>query len=103
MRTKAPHPFAITFAGEEGPYTIHFQPTDEWDGVIDVILAGTPMRWFVVNVDREDNGGLVLGGMTTGTEDIWNDQFWFELRLDDAPPVIRYWGNQIIWREDCVA
>jgi hypothetical protein len=38
--------------------------------------------------------------MTSGSEPLWNDQFWFELRLDDAPPVIRYWGDKVVWRED---
>ena len=45
--------------------------------------------------------GLVLGGMTSGSEGLWNDQFWFELRLNDSPPVIRYWGDKVIWRDDC--
>lgn len=58
------------------------------------------MKWDVVHADRKDNGGLVLRGMTSGTEEIWNDQFWSELRMDDVPPVIRYWGDRVIWRED---
>ncbi|WP_282596342.1 hypothetical protein [Sphingomonas beigongshangi] len=41
--------------------------------------------------------------MTTGSEEVWNDQFWFELRLNDHPPVIRYWGDKVIWREDRAA
>ena len=90
----------MSFSGPEGSYTVHFRPIDEWDGIIDVSIAGTAMCWPVLNVDREDDGRLVLGGMTAGTEHIWNDQFWFELRLDDSPPAIRYWGNQVIWRED---
>ena len=102
MRTTVPEAFTMYFAGPEGTYTINFRPTDEWDGVIDISLAGSELRWDVVDADREESGGLVLGGMTSGTERIWNDQFWFELRLDDAPPVIRYWGDQIVWREDQV-
>lgn len=61
------------------------------------------MRWHVLNVERENNGDLVMSGMTTGTQKIWNDQFWFELRLDDVPAVMRYWGNRVIWREDIAA
>src|SRR3546814_4549103 len=89
MRTAAPEPFSISFSGPEGIYTVHFQPTDERDGVVDVSIGHISMRWNVLTVHREDIGALVLGGMTTGTEDIWNDQFWFELRLDATPPVIR--------------
>lgn len=90
----------MTFSGPEGPYTIRFEPTDEWDGIIDVSIGGLAMRWDVVNAEKEVGGGFVLGGMTSGSDKLWNDQFWFELRLRDAPPVIRYWGNQLIWRED---
>jgi hypothetical protein len=100
MRTTVPPAFSATFEGLEGLYTLHFQPTDEWDGVIDVTIAGLAMRWEVVNSDREEDGGVVLGGMTSGTEDIWQDRFWFEVRMNDTPPVIQYWGDRVIWRED---
>jgi hypothetical protein len=103
MRTTVPPAFSLSFTGEEGPYTVRFQPTDEWDGIIDVSIGGLEMRWNVDDADREDGGGLVLGGMTSGSEPLWNDQFWFELRLDDAPPVIRYWGDKVFWREDRAA
>ena len=103
MRTSVPPAFNMTFAGPEGSYTITFRPTDEWDGLIDVSIGDLEMRWDVVDADREETGGLVLGGMTSGSESLWNDQFWFELRLADSPPVIRYWGNQVVWREDRAA
>jgi hypothetical protein len=90
----------MTFAGPEGPYTIHYEPIDEWDGMIDVSIGGLAMRWGVVDADQQEGGGLVLGGMTSGSEKLWNDQFWFALRLQEAPPVIQYWGDQVIWRED---
>ena len=61
------------------------------------------MQWDVVDADRDNDGSLVWGGMTTGSEEVWNDQFWFELRLNDHPPVIRYWGDKVIWREDRAA
>jgi hypothetical protein len=51
------------------------------------------MRWDVVNADREDGGGVVIGGMTSGSEPLWQNQFWFELGLDDTPPVIQYWAT----------
>lgn len=90
----------MSFSGADGPYTIRFRPTDAWDGVIDVSIGGLEMRWKVVDSDREEDGGVVLGGMTSGSEALWDDQFWFELRLDDAPPLIRYWGEGVLWRED---
>lgn len=93
----------MSFSGPDGEYTIRFRPTDEWDGTIVLSIAGRQMRWAVVDADLEDGGGVVLGGMTSGSEAIWNDQYWFELRLADTPPVIRYWGDQVIWREDPAA
>ena len=103
MRTTVPAAFSLAFKGPEGPYTIQFEPTDEWDGVIDVSIGGLTMRWQVVDADREDSGAIVLGGMTDGSGPLWGDQFWFELRFSDAPPLIRYWGNQVVWREDRTA
>jgi hypothetical protein len=103
MKTNTPPAFSMSFSGPEGPYTVRFQPINEWDGIIEVSIGGTPMRWHVMNVKQEDNGGIVIGGMTNGTEKIWNDQFWFELRPNDLPAVIRYWGNKVIWREDTAA
>lgn len=98
-----PPAFALRFDGPEGRYTIDFEPTDEWDGSIDVSIGGRTMRWAVIDTDREDDGGIVLGGMTAGTKALWNDEFWFEVRLNDAPPVIRYWGDKVVWREDRAA
>src|SRR4051812_35709769 len=103
MRTTVPPAFSMTFSGPEGPYTIRFEPTDDWDGIIDVSIGALVMRWAVVDAEKEDGGGLVLGGMTTGSDELWNDQFWFELRFTDSPPVIQYWGNQVLWREDRAA
>ena len=99
MRTNVPAAFRMTFIGPEGEYVIAFRPTDEWDGLINVAISGVGMRWDVVDASEED-GAVVLGGMTTGSEALWNDQFWFELRFEDATPIIRYWGNKVIWRED---
>lgn len=100
MRTALLSAFTMTFAGPEGPYTIRFRPTDKRDGIIDVSIGGLEMRWDVVDADQEEGGGIVLGGITTGSDKLWNDQFWFELRLSDTSRVIRYWGDQSIWRED---
>lgn len=100
MRTTVPAAFNLDFVGPEGVYTIHFRPTDDWDGVIDVSIDGRPLRWHVVSAEKEADGTTVLGGMTDGTKPLWGDMFWFELRFADAPAVIRYWGDQVLWRED---
>ncbi|MDQ3075078.1 MAG: hypothetical protein M3Q88_05655 [Pseudomonadota bacterium] len=100
MRTTVPKAFQLSFSGPEGPYRVQFTPTDDWDGVIDVTIGGYAMRWDVDNADKGEDGRCSIGGMTTGTEDFWNDRFWFELRFEDTPPVIQYWGDKIIWRED---
>ena len=84
MRTTVPEAFSMSFVGPEGAYTVHFRPVDEWDGVIDVSLGGQSLRWDVVDASRDDDGSLTLGGMTSGTERIWSDQFWFELRFEDS-------------------
>ncbi len=103
MRTTVPAAFSLVFRGPEGPYTIRFRPADQWDGRIDVSIGGVAMHWRVVEADQEDSGAVVLGGMTSGSEPLWSDQYWFELRFSDAPPLIRYRGNQVVWREDRAA
>lgn len=77
-----------------------YRPIDEWDGLITVTIGGVAMEWAVERVDLEPDGGLVLSGMTSGSQRLWHDQWWFELRRDDQPAVVRYWGDQVIWRED---
>jgi hypothetical protein len=103
MRTTVPQAFTMSFTGPEGPYALHFRPTDEWDGIIDVTIGGLAMRWSVDEADVDETGGTVLGGMTSGSDEIWNDTYWFELRLAETPPVMRYWGDKVIWREDRAA
>lgn len=103
MRTTVPPAFSLGFTGPEGPYTVRFEPVDEWEGEINVCIGGLSMCWQVVNADEEDNGSVVLSGMTDGSGALWSDQFWFELHVSATPPLLRYWGNQIVWREDNAA
>jgi hypothetical protein len=70
MRSSVPPTFNMSFAGPEGPYTVHFRPTGEWDGVIDVTIGDQAMHWSVGTAEREAHGAMVLGGMTRGTEDL---------------------------------
>ncbi len=100
MRPDVPPAFDLSFTGPEGPYTLHFQPTDGPDGLIRVSIAGVDMEWDSVDAKHEPGGGIVLSGMAYGTEQLWNDTYWFELRLGDSPPVIRYWADKVVWRED---
>jgi hypothetical protein len=99
MRIKAPWAFDMTMSGPEGEYTLSYAPIDGWDGEISVTIAGIEMTWPVFTVTRK-NVGLCLGGMTTGTVELWNDTFWFELWPELDIPRIDYWGNQVIWRSD---
>ena len=96
MRTTIPAAFQMSFEGPDETYEIDFTPIDEWDGVIDVNIRGVQMRWDVVDASIGKDGLVSLGGMTTGSEDLWNDQFWFELCVTASPPVIRYWGDKVI-------
>lgn len=98
-----PPAFSMAFAGPDEVYTIRFRPTDDWDGVIDLSIGERPMRWTVLDANQETGGTVVLGGVTDGTEEVWGDQFWFELRFQDTPPIIRYWGDQVVWWEDRAA
>ena len=100
MRTKVPNQFSMSFIGKEGQYTVHFKPIDDWTGVIDVRIGGRSMEWFVYRADKMDDGSLVLGGMTSETDHIWSDNYWFELHKNCEPSFIRYWGDRVVWRED---
>ena len=87
MRTTVPAAFRLAFRGPEGFYTVHFLPTEEWTGVI-VSVGDVTMRWQVVVADQEESGLFVLGGMTDGSDSLWDDPFWFELRFSGLQPVI---------------
>jgi hypothetical protein len=86
--------------GPEGAYELDFQRSDEWDGQMDVIIAGVAMRWNVDNVEQYDDGSMALGGLTQGSESLWQDCFWFQLYLNPMPVRIEYWGNQVLLRTD---
>ena len=103
MRAKVPPPFEQCFDGPEGRYKLEFRPLDDWDGQIQTTINGHQMLWDVLNVETDTDAGLVLGGMTHGSEAIWDDVFWFELCLDDEPRTIRFWGDKVIWRQDLAA
>ena len=100
MRVRTPKPFTVTMAGPEGSYNLSFSPIDEWDGVIDVAIGGIQMAWPVTRIEQEEGGRVCLSGMTVGAEEVWNDQFFFQLWTGLYPPTIEYWGDRVIWRTD---
>jgi len=57
------------------------------------------MSWYVVRYDDED-GQLSMSGMTVGSDEIWGDQFWFQLWPRSAPARIDYFGDRVLWRSD---
>ena len=100
MRTKMPAAFSATLTGPDGVYELAFRPLDEWDGVIEVTIAGEAMTWHVVRGDEEEDGTVSISGMTGGSDVVWRDQFWFELVMKPEPIHINFWGNQVLWRRD---
>ena len=103
MRQLMPPPFKATMTGPDGPYELSFTPYDEWDGKITTTIAGVPMVWQVVRSDEEPDGTFTLSGMTVGSDEIWNDQFWFELVVRPLPRAITYFGDRVVWRVDAAA
>lgn len=100
MRLPAPVTFNVTLAGPEGSYELAFHPIDEWDGVIDVVIAGRRMAWPVTRIEQDKEGRVCFSGVTVGAEAVWNDQYFFQLWTGPAPPKIEYWGDKVIWRTD---
>jgi hypothetical protein len=100
MRLHAPSPFKVTLDSPDGGYDLTFSPIDEWDGVFDVVIAGKQMFWPVTEIEQDEEGRVCFSGMTVGSEDVWNDQFFFQLWTKATPPKIEYWGDKIVWRID---
>ena len=100
MRIKCPQPFSFTVIGPSGPYSLHFEPIDEWDGRFLVKGLAVPMTWGVLTINRTEESGLVFAGGTDGSEDVWGEYYWFEARIEPGPPTVTFWGNQVIARID---
>jgi len=100
MRERAPAPFDISVSGADGLYSLRFRPTDEWDGVFDVVIKGHEMTWPVLTVDREADGSLTLSGSTDGSRAIWDDEFWYVVQVEPGTPSVSYYGDQVCWRTD---
>lgn len=100
MRVKCPKPFEFTVAGPDGPYSLRFEPIDEWDGSFIVEGLQKPMTWSVLTIDRNEDGELIFAGGTDGSDEVWGECYWYEARLEPTPPQIILWGIQIIARID---
>jgi hypothetical protein len=85
--------------GPEGCYRLTYSGGGDGVTKVEVAISGLTMTWPVVIMIEEDDG-ITLCGMTSGSQALWRDQFWFELRPDARPPRIDYWGDQILWRSD---
>jgi hypothetical protein len=99
MRVKSGSAFKIMLTGVDGRYELAYRPIDEWAGVIDVTIKGLAMSWHAVHFE-EVEGKRSVGGMTVGSDEIWGDQFWFELWPDTIPVRIDYFGDRVLWRSD---
>ncbi|QZD88143.1 hypothetical protein [Qipengyuania psychrotolerans] len=99
-RIPLPPPFEASFEGPEGRYSASYVPRGEWDdGLVRVNIASHEM-WWGVEIAEQEGTSLSVCGITSGTQEIWNDVFWFEIICSPEPKSIRYWGDRIIWRED---
>jgi len=58
------------------------------------------MWWSVLSIDLNEEGALILSGMTDGSEAVWGDQYRFEARVEPAPASIAFWGDQVLVRTD---
>ncbi len=99
MRVQSPSPFTITMTGPDGRYELAYVRLDDWAGVIKVKIKGASMSWHVVRFD-DDDGKFSMSGMTVGSDEIWGDQFWFQLWPRAAPVRIDYFGDRVLWRTD---
>ena len=100
MRVRCPQPFSFAVEGPDGPYTLRFEPIDEWDGTFEVSGLSSPMTWDVLTVDINDVGEFVLSGNTEGSEAVWGDHYWFQARVHPGPPSVTLWGDRVIVRVD---
>jgi hypothetical protein len=99
-----PHePFFANFSGSEGDYKVLFVPTDAGNGIMNTTIGVTPMVWHVDFVGLDENGEVVLGGLTHGSTAIWSDIYWFNIQAKANAPWIEYWGDQVLWRKDLAA
>ena len=55
-------------------------------------------EWAVYVCERNAHG-WELCGITQGTQHVWGDTYWFELRLGPAVR-LNFWGNQVLIRSD---
>ncbi|WP_036051053.1 hypothetical protein [Bradyrhizobium sp. Tv2a-2] len=92
-------PFIAKFVGPEGNYAVEFTPTNGL-GSIKTTIGDAAMTWHVDFVGLNEGGDVILGGITTGSQAVWGDCYWFEVEADAGARSIEYWGDQVLWRKD---
>ena len=95
--------FSANFSGSEGDYKVAFVPTDAGEGIMETTIGITPMIWPVDFVGLDENGEVILGGLTHGSMALWGEIYWFNIQAKTNAPWIEYWGDQVLWRKDLAA
>ncbi|WP_446485458.1 hypothetical protein [Caulobacter sp. LARHSG274] len=96
-----PAAFEATFRGEDGDYRLSYRPNAD-KGSIQTTIGGVEMTWLVDFVEKTPDEEWELGGLTRGTEALWDDVYWFELRTTQGAP-LNFWGDQVVVRSDASA
>ncbi len=96
-----PPSFQATFLGPTGPYRAVYLPDDR-DGMVDVFLGEANLRWSVDFVEDVGGGSFKLCGLSSGSDTMWGDTYWFVLHTG-VPVHLDYWGDQVLVRTDELA
>lgn len=83
-----PDPFAVRMTGPDGAYDLVFSRNAD-EGELEARLPGGALAWRVETCER-DGAGWRLGGLTRGTQRLWGDTYWFELRTGPAARIDYY-------------
>ena len=87
-----------TFEGPDGRYEVRVLEAEGNDGIIEFSFADTVEEWDINQIDYEEEG-TIYGGLGDWRER-WGDFYWFRYEPDAKPPIISYWGDQVIARQD---
>jgi len=93
-----PDAFEAAFVGPDGEYRLAYRLNAD-SGLIETKIGGVEMTWIVDFVEKTAEGHWELGGLTRGSQDVWGDTYWFEMRTAAGAP-LNLWGDQILLRSD---
>lgn len=102
-RVPCPPPFTLSFIGPLGPYTLSFEPIDDWDGSFSISGGEEGEAWSVLTIDRWPDGRMTLAGVTDGMSVSGGDVYWFDVQIEPLPAIVTLWGNQVLIRTDLQA